>query len=165
MNKGLLISATLACAVALTAAGCCMGGGGGGGGGAAFSLAPGFQPDPTTATGSAGGIVDASSLNSECRGYVSITPSHVLTATGAFPNLRIAVNGGSADLTLVVRRPDGTYLCNDDSEGLNPMVEGPFAAGEHQIFVGTYSAESAGSSYRIGISELATTTPSTVGAP
>lgn len=163
MNKRLIVAAI----ASLALAGCCFGGatGGGGGGGASFSLGPGFMPDPATATGQAGGLVQANTLSGDCRGYVSMTPNHVLTATGAFPNLRIAVNGGTADLTLVVRRPDGTYLCNDDSEGLNPMVEGPFAAGEHQIFVGSYSAESAGAAYRLGISELATTTPSTVGMP
>lgn len=160
MSKRILISAV----AGLGLAGCCFGGGGGGGG-AAFNLAPGFTPDPQTATGNAGGLTDASTLSGDCRGYIASSPNHVLTATAAFPNLRVAVNGGTADVTLVVQRPDGTYLCNDDSDGLNPMVEGPFAAGEHKIFVGSYSAESAGAGYRIGISELQTTTPTSVGTP
>lgn len=162
MSKRILISAI----AGLGLAGCCFGGGSmGGGGGAGFSLAPGFTPDPATATGNAGGLTDASTLSGDCRGYIAATPNHVLTATGAFPNLRIAVNGGSADLTLVVQRPDGTYLCNDDFEGFHPLVEGPFAAGEHRIYVGSYNAESAGAAYRLGISELQSTTPTSVGTP
>ncbi len=160
MSKRILISVISA---GIGLGGCCFGGMGGGG--AAFSLTPGFTPDPQLATGNAGGLTDSSTLSGECRGYIPSTPNHVLTATGAFPHLRIAANGGSADITLVVQRPDGTYLCNDDSDGLNPMVEGPFAAGEYRIFVGSYSAESAGAAYRIGISELQTTTPTTIGTP
>ena len=89
-----------------------------------------------------------------------------LSSTLVFANNTTnAPNGGTNDITLVVQRPDGTYLCNDDSDGLNPMVEGPFAAGAYQIFVGAYSAEAAGASYRLGISELPTTTPTSLGAP
>lgn len=151
---------------ALAMGGCCFTGGvGGAGSGQGFSLAPGFVPDPQTATGTAGGLTDASSLGPGCRGFIAATPNHVLTATAPFPNLIIAVNGGSADLTLVVQRPDGSYLCNDDADGLHPMVSGPFAAGEHRIFIGSYNAQAVGSAYRIGISELPTTTPSSIGAP
>lgn len=182
MDKRFWISAS----AGLILTGCCMGslgdiaggaGGGGGGGGLAgggpsvggngtnFNLGPGFMPDPATATGTAGGPTDASTLQPDCRGYIATTPNHVLTATGAFANLRIVVNGGNADLTLVVQGPDGRYLCNDDSDGLHPMVQGAFSAGEYRIFVGTYSAQVAGAPYRIGISELSATTPSTIGSP
>ncbi len=163
MHKTILITMAV---LAASIAGCCyMGGGGGGGGGGSWTLAPGFMPDPQTSTGSAGGATEASSWSADCRGYVPASPQHTLTASGAFPNLRVVVNGGSADLTIVVRRPDGTFMCNDDFEGLNPGVEGPFAPGAYQIFVGTYSQEIGNPSYRIGVSELGSTTPSTIGAP
>lgn len=159
MSERILISAI----VGLGLAGCCFGGASDAG--ADFSLAPGFSPDPASGTGNAGGLTDASTLSSECRGYIAATPNHLLTATAAFPSLRIAINGGNTDVTLVVQRPDGSYLCNDDFEGLNPLVEAPFAAGEHRIYIGTYSAESAGARYRIGISELSSTSPNSIGTP
>ncbi len=134
-------------------------------GGQAFSVGPGSSPDPQTATGSAGGMTDASSLSGDCRGWIASSPNHVLTVTGAMPMLRVAANGGSADITLVVQRPDGTYLCNDDSDGLNPMVEGAFVPGEYKIFIGSYDAQSAGSAYRVGISAQQTMTPTSLGAP
>lgn len=134
-------------------------------GGQAFSVGPGFSPDPATATGNAGGMTDASSLSGDCRGWIASSPNHVLTVTGAMPMLRIAANGGAADITLVVQRPDGTYLCNDDSDGLNPMVEGAFVPGEYKIFIGSYDAQSAGSAYRVGVSGQPTMTPTSLGAP
>jgi hypothetical protein len=123
------------------------------------------MPDPMVVSGRAGGTTDASALGPECRGFIGATPNHVLTATGNFPNLRIVANGGNVDLTLVVQRPDGTYLCNDDFEGFHPMVEGPFPAGDYRIFVGTYQPQATGAPYRLGISELTRTTPSAIGGP
>lgn len=114
---------------AFALSGCGMGGAGGG---VSFPLAPSFMPDPQTATGGAGGLTDASTLTGDCRGYIAARPNHILTATAAFSNLRIAVHCGGADLTPVAQRPDGTP-CNDDAEGLSPMVEDPFAQGEHRI--------------------------------
>ncbi len=128
------------------------------GGGAAITLTTGFSPDPTTVTGSAGGGTAASSLNSECNGNVGSSPNHVMTLGAAFPQLRIMAHS-AADTTLVVRRPDGTFLCNDDSDGLDPMVEGAFAAGEYQIYVGSYNADER-PSYTLGVSAGTTATPS-----
>ena len=65
-----------------------------------------------------------------------------------------------SDLTLVVRRPDGSYACNDDGEGLNPIVVMQAApAGTYQIFVGTFDDRQM-SDYKLGISELNSVTPS-----
>src|SRR5688572_11902035 len=100
-------------------AGCCFGGGGGAAA-APLTLGPGFTPDPTTATGSAGGVSDASTFGAGCVGHISLTPNHTLTVSGQIPYMRIVANAAE-DITLVVRRPDGTYMCNDDTEGYNPM--------------------------------------------
>jgi hypothetical protein len=142
-------------------AGCCMGGGGGG---APVSLGPGFTPDPTTVTGQAGGVVDASSFGSGCLGHIGSSPNHVLTVTGPIPYLRIVAAAGE-DITLVVRRPDGTYLCNDDTEGLNPMVEGQFVPGNYDVYVGSYSSEGQFASYRVGFSANQATMPSSLPPP
>ena len=102
-------------------------------------------------------------MSSDCNGYVSTNPSHVMTLGAAFPHLRVMVHAaGGADTTLMVRRPDGTFLCNDDSEGLDPMVEGEFPAGEYGIFVGSYTGEDH-PDYTLGVSAGTTATPSTLG--
>jgi hypothetical protein len=136
-----------------------------GGAGGTISITTGFT-DPTMAEGTSGGAVDASTLNSECRGYVSSSPDHILEVGAAFPRLRVMALGTEADsdVTLVVHKPDGSYLCNDDSDGFHPMVEGEFAAGRYEVFVGSYE-QGRRQTYRLGISAQENATPSTTLAP
>ncbi len=126
-----------------------------------ITLAPGFMPDPSTATGTSGGSTAAGTLDPSCAGNVSTTPDHLFVASGAFANLRIMAKS-AADTTLVVQRPDGTYLCNDDGDtDFNPIVAGAFPAGTYKIWVGSYDAEANGS-YTLGITELDSVTPASL---
>ena len=132
-----------------------------------IALAPGFSPDPQVLDGVSAGTRDASQLSADCIGNISDNPNFHFEATGSFPRLRIMVASNS-DLTLVVERPDGTFLCNDDSEGLNPMVEGAFPPGRYKVWVGGYGASESGTRFRLGLSELPDTVPSSLrpgGAP
>ena len=130
--------------------------------GAPVAIGPGFLPDPQTATGTAGGPVMAQNMSPDCRGFIAAGPNHILNATGQFMNLRIIVSS-SADTTLVVQRADGSLICNDDGDGLNPVVQGPFAPGQHRIWVGAYSQASSGTPYTIGFTELAAVTAASLG--
>ena len=130
----------------------------------AVTLSTGFMPDPQTATGHAGGPTPGSTFGTECRGFVPTVPSHVLVTSTPFVNLRVLVNAAS-DTTLIIQRSDGTVVCTDDDEGVNPVVQGPFPAGAHNVYVGTYSAAAAGSPYVIGFSELPTTSSSSLPIP
>lgn len=126
-----------------------------------LSLAPGFAPQPMTQAGNAfGGTVNALNLSPACRGYVPTQPQHVLDVTAPIPALTVAINtrgtaGSVFDATLVIRAPDGTYLCDDDSEGRDPHVRGAFASGRYDVYVGAYSGSSipADSEYVLGVSE------------
>ena len=125
------------------------------------SLNPGFVPDPHTATGTSGGATDATSLGTAgCVGYIAGTPDHLFNATAAFSSLRVMAHS-TADITLVIQKPDGTYVCNDDSEGTNPLVEAPFAAGVYKIWIGSYE-QGTNSPYTLGFSELSDKTPSSL---
>ncbi|AKF10274.1 hypothetical protein [Sandaracinus amylolyticus] len=153
--------------VAITAlvalGGCCFGGGNFTVTGPTTSIGPGFAPDPMILAGSAGGPTDASTLSPTCRGHVGIIPSHTLQITGPMPQLNVLVRADQ-DTTLVVRQPDGTYVCNDDSDGLNPAVAlTNLAAGSYNVFVGTYAA-GASASYTLGLTTNPSVTPSTLGA-
>ena len=144
--------------------GCCLDGGATAA--APMNLAPGFEPATMIATGSADGITDAATLDSSCRGQIPIAPQHVLNVTAAIPNLTLMVNAPEpADTTLVVRTPSGTYLCNDDSEGYNPSLSGAFAPGTYEVFVGAFSSDSRGITYRFGVTEQQGATPTSLGAP
>jgi hypothetical protein len=43
----------------------------------------------------------------------------------------------SADTTLVINAPDGSWICADDVNGVNPAVS-INAAGQYDVFVGSY---------------------------
>ena len=141
--------------------------GGGGSSNAPIALTgPGFTA-PAAQSGTAGGPTDGSSLGAGCIGMFPTAPQHTVNVAAAIPMLRVLVNAGpSNDTTLAVRRPDGTYVCNDDSgdpgNGLNPVAEVANAApGEYQIFVGGYSAGDTWASYNLVLGEAAGVMPST----
>ena len=126
------------------------------------SLASGFMPDPHVVQGTSGGNRQVEN----CAGWISNTPDHIFEARTAMASLRIAAHSDQ-DITLVVQQPSGAYLCNDDHEGLNPMVSGSFPAGRYRVWVGSYE-QGVMAPYRLGFSELSTVTPSSLapgGAP
>ncbi|UJR79742.1 hypothetical protein [Sandaracinus amylolyticus] len=115
-----------------------------------LTVAPGFRPDPIIRRGQAGGPLSAESIGPECRGYVASAPSFLLKVDAPMPSLRVLVHM-QGDATLVVQLADGRVLCNDDTEGLNPIVEGAFPPGRHRVFVGTYGEAGAGTPYTLAI--------------
>ena len=103
-------------------------------------LSTGFTPDPHSVSMAAGGSTAVSSdLGANCAGYITDAPDLDLTynAGDTFP-LNIYVVS-EADTTLVVNLPDGTWICNDDAEGLNPAINlASPASGLYNIWVGNY---------------------------
>lgn len=111
----------------------------------------GLRPDPTLLAGSAGGPIEASSVDPSCRGYVTPEPSHIVIAQTGFANLRFVVQADH-DTTLLIQYPDGRFACNDDSGSLNPVIEGPAGPGPIRVWVGSYSSGQAGG-YTLGLTE------------
>lgn len=102
-------------------------------------LVTGFLPDPHIVSVAAGGSQEASDLGFSCLGMVASAPDYNINYTaGEEYNLFISASS-TADLTLVVNAPDGTWHCSDDYSGLNPAVEfyDP-QSGQYNIWVGTY---------------------------
>lgn len=134
--------------------------------GAPIALAgPGFTATPVA--GTAGGPTPGETMSADCIGNFPLSAQHTVTVGAAIPMLRVLVNAGpDNDTTLAIRRPDGTYACNDDSgdpgNGLNPMVEIENAApGEYQVFVGGYALGDTWASYNLTFNETAGVFPST----
>jgi hypothetical protein len=117
-------------------------------------LRSGFTPDPHQTTLNAGGPVDASTRGEACNGNVASRPSFSLRYTaGELPLIIYAES--EADTTLLVRAPDGSFHCNDDSVGLNPVVR--FDAprnGRYQIWVGRFGEDAEAASAVLSISEV-----------
>lgn len=114
----------------------------------------GFAPDPYSTNVTAGGPYSASSLPGLCVGYIAQEPTFVANYTSGASSLFVSAASG-ADTTLIVRTPDGRYICDDDSAGsLNPGVEiGNPQNGRYQIWVGTYQNIGTASA-RLSISNL-----------
>lgn len=108
------------------------------------TLNSGFEPDPHSVTVTAGGDIDASTVNSDCIGHIARRADFTLQyRSGDYPLIVSATSEG--DATLAIRAPDGRWYCDDDSGGaLNPMVRFDTPrSGRYQIWVGTYGEATA----------------------
>jgi hypothetical protein len=105
------------------------------------NLSSGFPEDPYGVSLSSGGSRDASNLGGNCTGYIANAPDVRLNYdAGSLPLYIYA--GSSADTTLVINAPDGSWHCDDDSRGaLDPVVyfSNPMS-GQYDIWVGTYAS-------------------------
>ena len=123
-----------------------------------MKIEAGFSPDPKVITGNSGGQRKAARFSSSCSGWVrSASPDHKVELTTAFSSLRFLVDGGDADTSLVVQKPSGEFLCNDDADGKHPMITGPMSAGVYSIWIGSYEKGKT-VDYRFGISQSSITT-------
>ncbi len=120
-------------------------------------LAAGFTPDPFNVQVVAGGNINArQSLGSACAGYISENPDFDLYWTAGSTGLPLVISADSAtDTTLVVRTPNGQWLCEDDGgfNGMNPgmRIDNP-QSGLYDIWVGTYGGGTAPAT--LSVSEL-----------
>lgn len=85
----------------------------------------------------AGGADDSAQFVSGCVGFINAElPDLTVTVQSPVPELVVSVRS-AADTTLLVRKPDGTIHCDDDTEGLNPALRLPKAsAGSYEVWVG-----------------------------
>lgn len=106
-------------------------------------LRSGFTPDPHSIEMTAGGNIQAGSVNGSCSGFVSSSPDYEVTYrdAGSFP-LTFAFTA-KGDTTLMINGPDGSWYCDDDSGGNgNPRVVFSDASdGVYDVWVGSYSGE------------------------
>ena len=121
-----------------------------------FGVVPlhaGFSPDPRVVAGTAIGEISAKTIHRKCRGWVSKTPDYLMDADTAFFQLHV-LGRSRSDLLLVVRKPDGSVLCNDNRPGTtDPMIRSAFPLGSTQIWVGV-KEQGASAPYRLGFSEM-----------
>jgi hypothetical protein len=110
------------------------------------SIAPGFTPDPIAVNVTSGGSLNVASmgLGADCTGFATAAPDFNFRLTGTSSFLRIFVEAGSEDTTLIVNRADSSWVCNDDVDGdrnRNPMVDlrnaGP---GLYNVWIGSYQS-------------------------
>ncbi|MEM6431824.1 MAG: hypothetical protein AAF708_21485 [Deinococcota bacterium] len=113
-------------------------------------LFEGFLPDPYVLSFVAGGPDSAFDYGPDCFGDIATEPDHVLYL-GNFDYLKLEVTS-EADTTLVVYgEPYGDWLCNDDGNGLNPVLEGSWLEGLYYVYVGSFDGLP---EYQLNITEV-----------
>ena len=121
-----------------------------------FGLVPlhaGFSPDPRIVSGEAIGEVRARSIHRKCKGWISETADYLLETDTAFFNLHVLARSRS-DTLLVVRKPDGSVVCNDNrNKTKDPMLRSHFPIGTTQVWIGVHE-KGATAQYRLGFSEV-----------
>ncbi|MBE9181509.1 hypothetical protein IQ268_23385 [Oculatella sp. LEGE 06141] len=116
-----------------------------------LSLSPGFTSNEGTVSGYTQGsfsltaISDRDNTGSLCLGYAASTPDHVMTLEQDFSRLRVEVNSGGNDTTLIIVGPNNrTVRCGDDT-GSNKdasIEDTNWRAGTYRIWVGSFDAGS-----------------------
>ncbi|AKF03518.1 hypothetical protein [Sandaracinus amylolyticus] len=109
-------------------------------------------PDVTRAiSGTVQPVTAASEQNASCRGYLPIAPQLTLRlARDAAVRLHAS---SQSDLVMLVREPDGTVKCDDDSgHGNEPQIATLLRAGDHPVWIGTYAESATPVPYSLDVS-------------
>lgn len=122
------------------------------------TLTAGFTPDPHVVNVNAGGGESASDNGASCTGFIAADqPDYRVNYASSNYPLGIFVRA-AVDTTLIVNAPDGSWHCNDDFEQLdasNPgLVFKSPQSGQYDIWVGTYSSDTAGTAAQLVVTEL-----------
>lgn len=107
-----------------------------------------FSGTPSTLTGQTGGNYSLSAIanrdrnNNPCLGFGAPTPDHILTLDKDYPKLRIQVESGGGDTTLVIKGPNNVVLCGDDTgSSKEASIEvTDLKAGKYRVWVGSVTA-------------------------
>ena len=98
------------------------------------------MPDPHSVAIAAGGGYDAMAIPG-CAGWIASAPDLRVNWTAGSGQLPLTFHVASdADTTLVINDAQGNWICNDDTDGLNPVVSFQNApSGQYDVWVGTYA--------------------------
>ena len=110
------------------------------------SFRPGFTPSPFSIELFSGGSnkVGDLDLGDNCLGYVATDPDFVVELVEEFEQITLLVDS-KLDTTVIVNTPNGSWACNDDTNGLNPAVVLREAeAGRYLIWIGSYAQDASG---------------------
>jgi hypothetical protein len=107
-----------------------------------LNLSAGFADDPRVVNVTAGGQRSANGLGDGCVGSIANSPDvRVNYQAGSFPLIFSVVS--DQDTTLVINGPDGRWYCNDDTNGVNPIVRfSPAGSGQYDVYIGHYGTGS-----------------------
>lgn len=122
-----------------------------------LALATGFVPDPIVFSGTTAPSRPLTSFARGCDGFVGGEPARRIRLTTPFTFLRVFVDS-PGDVSLAMRLPDGRFECGSALLMGRPYVEGAYAPGEYQLWVGSRQRERV-LPFRVSITEMRSVTP------
>ncbi|MGJ5673182.1 MAG: hypothetical protein ACR9NN_06145 [Nostochopsis sp.] len=115
-----------------------------------ITLSPRFEPAQGTVTGYTGGSYSLSAISNRdrhekaCIGFADPTPDHILILEKNFSHLKILVNSGGYDTTLLIQGPDNnTIRCGDDTgDNKDASIDDTdWKAGTYKVWVATFNSQ------------------------
>ena len=108
-------------------------------------LWPGFKKSSAQIRGYTNGPFSLSSIanrdrnNNACIGFSAPAPDHVIVLEKDFRRLQIKVNSRGKDTTLVIKGPNDTIRCGDDTNTSKDasISDTNWKAGKYQVWVGS----------------------------
>lgn len=104
-----------------------------------LSIGPEAGPEPFTLPLEAGGEAAAYDFSASCSGRIDPEAADIFVDVAAGVETLSLYATSTADLTLLVVRPDGSVICNDDSYELHPalLLTAP-EPGRYAVWVGSW---------------------------
>jgi hypothetical protein len=112
-----------------------------------LNLSAGFDSAKAIVEGYTGGSYSLSAISNRdhnkkaCIGFADPKPDHILTLEKDFTRLKLLVNSGGIDTTLLIQGPDETTIrCGDDTGKSKDasIDDSNFKRGTYRIWVGTF---------------------------
>jgi hypothetical protein len=95
-------------------------------------------------TGSTGGSTSLPAIvsnrdrnNNKCLGFADPKPDHVLVLRQSFSRLKLSINTGGNDTTIVVSGPGNLIRCSADSDKDVNLEDTDWQSGTYQVWVGS----------------------------
>ncbi|OUL37470.1 hypothetical protein BV372_00425 [Nostoc sp. T09] len=114
-----------------------------------LKLSAGFTPPQGVVEGYTGGSYSLSAISNRdrdkkaCIGFADPKPDHILILDKDFERLKVLVNSGGYDTTLLIQGPDdGTIRCGDDTgKSKDASIDDRnFKSGTYKVWVGTFNS-------------------------
>jgi hypothetical protein len=116
-----------------------------------LTLAPGFKSSQAVVSGNTGGSFSLPSIvlalkkessdryKKPCIGFGSQKPDHIIQLQQDFPKLRIKVNSGGKDTTLIIKGPEDVIRCGDDTGSRKDasVEDTNWKSGKYLVWVGS----------------------------
>jgi hypothetical protein len=114
----------------------------------ALNLSPGFSRADGIVRGFTGGAYSLPSIanrdreGKRCLGFGDTQPDHIMVLQKNFARLQLQVNTQGKDTTLVVKGPNNTIFCGDDTGASKDasLAATNWPAGTYEVWVGTFDA-------------------------